>query len=197
VSATEHRQRLLKKWSRTFHIYLSMLGLLGILFFAVTGLMLNHEEWFDLARPSTRKIEGAISPSLLKEPDKFGVVEALRKDFRAVGAVDSFEVEESQITVIFKAPARRVQAIVERPGGRVEMLFEYRNAAARFTELHRGVEAGLAWRLVIDIVAGVQIVSALTGMLLWWLVPRWRPLGLAALVVCLVACGLVYWLLVP
>jgi hypothetical protein len=197
VSATEHRQRLLRKWSRTFHIYLSMLGLLGILFFAVTGLMLNHEEWFSLARPSTRKVEGKIASPLLKEPDKFAIVEVLRKDFAAAGAVDSFEIEENQITVIFKAPARRVQAVIERPDGRVEVLFEYRNAAARFTELHRGVEAGSAWRLIIDVVAGVQIVSALTGMLLWWLVPRWRPLGLAALVVCLAACGLVYVLLVP
>ena len=65
------------------------------------------------------------------------------------------------------------------------------------TELHRGTEAGSAWRVVIDVVAGVQIISALTGMLLWWLVPKWRPLGMVALAVCLVACVLVYVVLVP
>ena len=197
MRASEQRQRLLKKWSRTFHIYLSMLGLLAVLFFAVTGLILNHEEWFGLTEPHVHKIEGVISPALLKEVDKLTVVEELRKDFGATGAVDSFEIEENQITVVFKGPARRVGAVIDRQRGRVELTFESRNAAARLTELHRGVEAGSAWRLVIDAVAVVQIISALTGMLLWWLVPRWRPLGVAALVVCVLACGLVYVLLVP
>jgi hypothetical protein len=197
MSATEHRQRLLRKWSRTFHIYLSMLGLLGILFFGITGLMLNHEEWFGLAEPRVSKDEGIIPPALLVEPNKLEIVEKLRHEFNAKGAVDSFETQDDQIIVIFKGPARRVQAVITRPGGRVEVMHENRNAAARFTELHRGVEAGPAWRFVIDVVAGVQIASALTGVLLWWLVPKWRPLGLAALVVCLVACGLVYFWLVP
>jgi hypothetical protein len=174
-----------------------MLGLLGILFFAMTGLMLNHEEWFNLAVPRLRKANGLIPPALLKEPDRLAIVEKLRKDFRAAGAVDSFETQEDQISVIFKGPARRVQAIINRPDGRVEVTHESRNIAARFTELHRGTEAGFAWRLIIDVVAGVQIFSALTGILLWWLVPKWRPLGLAALAVCVIVCGLVYLLLVP
>lgn len=197
MSVPEHRRRLLRKWSRTFHIYLSMLGLLGILFFSATGLILNHEEWFRLAEPHVRKVEGTIPMALLKEPDKLGIVEKLRNEFGAGGALDSFESQDDQITVVFKAPARRVQAGIDRAKGHVEVAHEYRNAAARFAELHRGVEAGTAWRLIIDVVAVVQMISALTGMLLWWLVPRWRPLGLIALAVCLLACGLVYVLLVP
>lgn len=197
MSAKEHRQRLLKKWSRTFHIYLSMLGLLGVLFFATTGLMLNHGEWFGLSAPRVRKVEGVIPSALLKEPDKLAVVEKLRQDFGATGAVDSFEIQEDQITVMFKAPARRVQAVIDRRQGRAEVMLESRSAAARFTELHRGAEAGSGWRLIIDVIAAVQIISALTGVLLWCLVPRWRPLGLVALAVCVVACGLVYVLLVP
>jgi len=174
-----------------------MLGLLGILFFAITGFMLNHEEWFALAEPRLRKVEGNIPPNLLAEPDKLGIAEKLRKDFGAIGAVDSFEIDQDQITVVFRGPARRVQAVIERSDGRVEVLFELRNAAARFTELHRGVEAGSAWRFIIDVIAILQIIGALMGVLLWWLVPKWRPLGAVALIVCLVACALVYVLLVP
>lgn len=197
MSAGEHRRRLLKKWSRTLHIYLSMLGLLGILFFAATGLMLNHAEWFGLHQPRTRRVEGVIPPDLLKTPDPLAVVENLRKDFGATGAVDSFEIDDDQVTVVFKSPARRVQAVVDRRNGRAEVMLESRGPAAHLAELHRGTEAGSAWRLVIDAIAVVQIIGALTGVLLWCLVPRWRPLGLAALAVCAVACGLVYLLLVP
>ncbi|MBI4662742.1 MAG: PepSY-associated TM helix domain-containing protein [Verrucomicrobia bacterium] len=197
MNATEHRRRLLKKWSRTFHIYLSMLGLLGILFFAITGLMLNHPEWFGLTETRMRRLEGIVPPALLQEPDKLAVVEKLRQEFSVRGALDSFEIDEDQITVIFKSPTRRDQAVIDRRHGRVQVMMEGRSAAARFAELHRGVEAGSAWRLVIDVVAAVQIISALTGMLLWWLVPRWRPLGLTALAVCLSACALVYFAWVP
>jgi hypothetical protein len=33
-------------WARTLHLYLSMLSFLAVLFFALTGLTLNHPEWF-------------------------------------------------------------------------------------------------------------------------------------------------------
>ena len=33
-------------WSRWLHIYTSMFGLAAILFFSVTGLTLNHPDWF-------------------------------------------------------------------------------------------------------------------------------------------------------
>jgi uncharacterized protein len=197
VSAIEHRRRLLKKWSRTFHIYLSMLGLLGILFFAVTGFMLNHEDWFGLAKPQVRKVQGVLPVALLNEPDKLGIVEMLRRKFGVVGALDSFETEENEIILVFKGPARRIQATIQRAGGRVDVMFEIRSAAARLAELHRGVEAGSSWRILMDAIAILQIIGASTGVLLWWLVPRWRPLGMAALVVCLMASGLIYWALVP
>jgi hypothetical protein len=33
--------------ARASHTYLSMFGLLAISFFAITGFMLNHPQWFD------------------------------------------------------------------------------------------------------------------------------------------------------
>ena len=39
-------RRMLASWSRWAHIYLSMFGLAVILFFSVTGLTLNHPDWF-------------------------------------------------------------------------------------------------------------------------------------------------------
>ncbi|MCE9609145.1 MAG: PepSY-associated TM helix domain-containing protein [Chthoniobacter sp.] len=53
-----HRRLLFKKWTRTLHIYISMLGLLTLIFFSATGIMLNHEEWFGFAAPRIVKKEG-------------------------------------------------------------------------------------------------------------------------------------------
>ena len=44
--------RLLIKSARTVHIYTTLTGLLLILFFAFTGFVLNHEDWFQLGEPA-------------------------------------------------------------------------------------------------------------------------------------------------
>ncbi len=39
--------------NRTLHIYLTMFALIMILFYSLTGLMLNHPDWFSLDNPRT------------------------------------------------------------------------------------------------------------------------------------------------
>ncbi len=41
-----HLRNKLASWSRWLHIYLSMVSFVIVFFFAVTGLTLNHTEWF-------------------------------------------------------------------------------------------------------------------------------------------------------
>ena len=195
---TRHHLRLLVRvWTRNLHIYISMFGLLAILFFSVTGIMLNHEDWFGFSEPVTRKTEGSFPAALIKEPDKLAVVEKLRKDFGATGALNSFEVQDDQLYIVFKSPARRFEATIHRPGGHIEMSFETYGMAGRIAELHRGIDSGPVWSYVIDISAVLLIITSLTGLTLWFLVPKWRPLGLAALVTCVVICGVIYLFFVP
>jgi hypothetical protein len=198
VSDSAHHRRLLfKKWSRTLHIYLSMLGLLTLIFFSVTGIMLNHEEWFGYAEPRMTKHEGNIPPALLAEPDKLGIVEKLRKDLGATGALESFDVQKDRLELVFKSAGRRTEAGIDRADGHAEVSIETHGFAGRFVELHRGTDAGAAWRLIIDISAVLLLISGATGLVLWLLVPKWRPLGIAALAVCAGAGVIVYLLCVP
>ncbi len=113
-----HRRRLLlKSWTRTIHIYVSMLGLLAVIFFSVTGIMLNHEEWFGFEAPRIVHREGTLPEAMAREPDKLAIVEKLRKDFGATGAMDSFEIEEDRLHVVFKSPGRRTEAALSGPTG--------------------------------------------------------------------------------
>ena len=192
-----HRRLLFKKWSRALHIYLSMLGLVMILFFAATGFILNHDDWFGLATSQTTQSEGQVPVALLAAPDKLGLVEKLRADFRVAGALDSFDVQEDQLSLAFKSPARRVEVSVDRKTGHVALTRESHGAVARLADLHKGTDAGPAWRLVIDLTALMLVISCVTGIVLWLLVPKWRPLGLAAVLVCTVVCAAIYFFLVP
>ena len=117
IESTHHRRLWFRKWSRTLHIYLSMLGLVLMVFFALTGFMLNHSEWFGLDRARTRTVEGALPAGLLTGPDKLAVVEKLRADFGARGAMDSFDVQEDELRIAFKSPGRKVEAVIHRGNG--------------------------------------------------------------------------------
>lgn len=79
--------------------------------------MLNHGEWFGFAEPRIVKKEGTLPEASAKEPDKLAIVEKLRKDFGVTGTMDSFEIDEDRLTVVFKSPGRRGEAELTRGDG--------------------------------------------------------------------------------
>src|SRR5262245_4626433 len=135
--------RWLLKWTRTLHIYLGVFALLALLFFAATGFMLNHGDWFGLVEAHTHTTEGDLPTEVLAEPlDKLQIVERLRADYEAVGLVDSFEVEETELRVVFKSPGHVVDVRMNRETGHVEAETESWGVVGRLTDLHRGKSTG-------------------------------------------------------
>jgi len=197
TDSSHHRRLLFKKWSRTLHIYISMLGLLAVIFFSITGIMLNHEEWFGFATPHIVKKEGTLPEAMDKNPDKLAIVEKLRKEYSATGALDSFEIEDDHLTLSFKSPGRHTDVTIQRADGHTEVSLESYGFAGRFVDLHRGTDAGPVWRFIIDATAVLLLITCFTGLLLWCLFPKWRPLGLAALAFCLIGCAVAYFACVP
>jgi hypothetical protein len=59
------RGRGLTALIRWLHIYVSVLGFLGLLFFAVTGFTLNHAEWLCRGQEEVREMQGSIEPGFL------------------------------------------------------------------------------------------------------------------------------------
>ena len=75
---------------RAVHIYLTMLGLLAVLLFSVTGFTLNHPEWFGAVRPQLTEREARVPAELLARGDALRLVEHLRTN---VGITGSFPRE--------------------------------------------------------------------------------------------------------
>ena len=109
--------RMFLKWARTVHLYVALFALSLVLFFALTGFMLNHEDWFSPREPYTRTWTGSVPTGLLQDPDKLGIVEILRKDVGAFGVVDAFEVEDDRLRVLFKRPGSTLEAVITRESG--------------------------------------------------------------------------------
>ena len=183
-------------FSRTVHIYLTMFAFLLMMFFAVTGVLLDHEDWLSGATRST-ETKGTLPAPLLAGPDKLMVVEALRSKFGAIGAVSTFDTDESTLHVELKGPGRHTEAEIDRKTGEVVVKIERRGFLVRLDDLHRGKDTGTAWRIVLDASAVLLFVGSLTGILMWFALPRRRMWGLAALISSTVILVAIYFLLVP
>ncbi len=160
--------RWMVRWARTVHLYLTLFALGLLLFFAATGFMLNHEDWFSPVEPHTSEKKGAIPPELLREPDKLGVVELLRKDYGVVGPLSAFEADDDQLRVAFKRPGTQAEAVIRRDDGTAEVTVKTWGLNGFMMDLHRGKDVSRPWHLIIDFVAVVYLILAATGLTMWW-----------------------------
>jgi uncharacterized protein len=159
--------RMMLKVSRTVHLYLTLFGLVLILFFAITGFMLNHENWFLPSEPRTRTANGTLPTECVQSADRFDVSEALRREFQVAGVVNSFRPDEDTIEVEFVRPGERTLASVKRENGETTVTFETSGIAGLMTDLHKGKSAGWGWALVIDSVCVLLLLISATGLVLW------------------------------
>lgn len=177
-------RRSLPRWIRWLHIYGSMLGLAATLLFAVTGLTLNHADWFERAEPFVRKFEGALPRELCTgSVDRLAVAERLRAAHRLQGMVSEFAIEDAQCLVVWKGPGYTADATIDRADGRYVIEEAKKGWMAVLDDLHKGRDCGPAWSLVIDVSAAVLAFLSATGLwLLFYLKKRRRSGLLVALI---------------
>lgn len=182
-------------WTRTLHIYLTMFAFLMMMFFAVTGVLLNHEDL--LPGETTTEVTGTLPDSLLLEPDKLMIVERLRGDYGASGAVGTFDVSDDQLYVEFKGPGRSAEATIDRASGSFTLSQHRRGALVMLDDLHRGKDSGPAWRWVIDISGVLLFLASLSGIVMWVALPRRRKWGVVSLLVGTVLAVAIWLWMVP
>jgi hypothetical protein len=194
-------RRWLTKWARTTHVYLTLFGLVLILFFAVTGFMLNHDDWFNLSTYREKKIEGTIPTAHLQPVNQLAVVEALRARFGAVGQVQTFTEDEDTLEVVFIHPGHQVVVRVKRADGATEANHELYGTASLLTDLHKGKAKGVVWSavwiFVIDAVCVLLLVICVTGLILWSSLKSRARYGAVIILLGGVVAAAVYWWFVP
>ena len=194
---TANTRRKVVLAARWLHTHVAMFALLAMSGFAVTGLMLNHSEWFGLDEIRTETLNGTLPRSILQPVDKLAIVERLRSQFGATGAVEGFDVEEEELVIDFQRPGRRTRAVVDRADGGLEVVTEIRGVAAILTDLHKGAAAGSGWKPLIDLTAVLLILAAVTGVIVWLSLPKRRVGGAVALLLGAGVWITAYLLLIP
>jgi hypothetical protein len=106
------------------HVYLSMISFIIVLFFAITGLTLNHAEWFD-GKLVEKKYDGTVPLAWIKTPDtikvkKLEIVELLRKNYTIKGYVSDFSIQDEQCSISFKGPGYSADVFINRKDGKLQ-----------------------------------------------------------------------------
>jgi hypothetical protein len=187
--------------SRWLHVYLSMLSFVVVLFFSVTGLTLNHAEWFD-GKQVEKKFTGIVPIAWVKTRDttqikKLEIVELLRKNYGIKGYVSDFLIQDDQCSVSFKGPGYSADAFISRKDGKFHLSELRLGVVAVLNDLHKGRDSGKGWSWLIDISAIFLTLVSLSGLVMLFFLKKKRVTGILLAIIGGAICFFIYWLLVP
>ena len=161
--------RLMRDW----HGYLSAFAFIALLFFAATGILLNHPGLLQgEAKPLVEKTVSLDAAEIAqvkgsKEPGK-ALAEVVGEKVNLNGEFKSGEVSGADVFVRMQSVRGSSDLRGNLETGRTEVTVESLTAVEVMNGLHRGELAGGAWRLWIDILSGVLIVLSILGYVLFF-----------------------------
>jgi hypothetical protein len=194
----KYRLQTLIRW---LHIYASLLGLMTVLFFGVTGLTLNHPHWFDSGYHAVREESGTMDRRLIATPggatEMLEIVEFIRSKFNVRCGVRDFHADQSQIAVAFAGPGYTADFSIDRNTAEYNFSEVRMGLTAVINDLHKGRDTGPGWNIFIDISALLLVFISISGvLLLFWLKRLWRS-GLLAILGGTIAIAIFIWFSVP
>ena len=166
---------------RWLHIYTSMVSLLVVLFFAGTGVTLNHPDW--LAGERTEDVTGTLPATwkTAKGIDWLVVAEHLRAAHGVHGTVADRREDDREGSLTFRAPGYSADAFIDVRDGSYKLTVSYQGAVGVLNDLHRGRDAGNAWAWLIDVSGVFLVFLSLTGLGLLFYLKKVRIKGLVVM----------------
>lgn len=194
-------KRNTSNWSRWLHIYLSMFSFIILLFFAITGITLNHTEWF-ADQQKTTSMNGKLNLQWVSVKDtariaKLNIVEFLRNTHGIKGAVGEFSIDENQCTISFNGPGYTTDAFVNREDGSYEVSETKTGIWGVLNDLHKGRDSGKTWAWLIDLSGVLMVLVSMTGLIMLFFLKKKRVSGILIMVLGGLICYLVYRIFVP
>lgn len=187
--------------SRWLHIYLSMGSFFILFFFAITGITLNHTEWFENQQKTTN-LKGKLDSTWVAATDtnaikKLEIVEWIRNKHHVTGAISEFVIDEDQCTISFNGPGYTADVFVERASGAYELSETRTGLFGVLNDLHKGRDSGKVWKWVIDISAVLMVLVSFTGLMMLWFLKKKRVAGFLTVLGGAILSWIIYRLFVP
>lgn len=170
-----------QKWVRHLHGWLSMTSLLVVLFFALTGITLNHPTWFGAGTPQTSTVSGTLPASALPagQADPLAVSEYLRANVGVTGQVTTHTETATGGTIDYEGPGTTASVEYASGTGAYTVRSTSYGLVGILNDLHKGRNTGSSVHWLIDLSGGLLALVALTGVILQLYIRRARRLGLS------------------
>ncbi|CAM4363570.1 PepSY-associated TM helix domain-containing protein [Acinetobacter pragensis] len=166
-----YQRRDFYRHARYVHGWLSAFAFIVLVFFSLTGLFLNHPEWFDPAKDEkTVKIqlpENLLQAAQKQENPSNALLDYIRQKETVVGRYQSSEVIDGEVMIRLESPAGSTDIWALLDTGEVEITQKPASAVSLINDLHRGKNSGTAWRWLIDISAVLILALSLAGYILF------------------------------
>ncbi|MFC4639467.1 PepSY-associated TM helix domain-containing protein [Deinococcus hohokamensis] len=153
-------------WLRWLHTYTSMISLLVVLFFALTGITLNHPDWVFGSGETIREVTGTLPAGWIRggTVDWLNVAEDLREQQGLRGRAGDTRLDGTEASLAFAAPGYSADVVIDARTGQYTARVLQQDALAVMNDLHKGRDAGSGWKWLIDLSGVVLTVVALTGI---------------------------------
>lgn len=177
-------------WTKQFYLWhwvSSALCLASMIFFAFTGITLNHAADIP-AKPVVNERKLTLPPGLLsavalaegaetekKAPLPAPVAEWLGKELRQKVADRPADWSEFEIYLSLPRPGGDAWLTIDRESGAVTHELTRRGVISYLNDLHKGRHTGRGWAWFLDIFSVACIIFSLTGLGLLWVHARRRP----------------------
>jgi len=158
-------------FSRLIHVYVSMALLTLLLFFSVTGITLNHPEWFSENQADIEEIELAVDLQLINNPplslEQITQVVAVVEQELALSLTNAvIESTSDELFFSIKKAGENTAITLDLSSG--ELFFERTDYGlwALLNDLHKGRNTSAFWGWIIDITSVLCIIFAISGFIL-------------------------------
>lgn len=153
------------RWVRWLHVYTSMIALLVVLFFGLTGITLNHPSWTFGDDATRETVSGTLPSGWDTDPvDFLAVTEYVRSTYGVSAPVSGYSETSGEGTVSFRGPGYAADLFFSTDDGSFDLTVEQQGFIGVMNDLHKGRDTNAAWGWVIDLSGGFLVVVAVSGL---------------------------------
>jgi hypothetical protein len=178
-------------WTKQFYLWhwvSSAFALAAMIFFAFTGITLNHAGSISATPhvtqtketlPATLLAQIAITdgePAEMKRPLPTDVRRWLERNLDVNPGTRPFEWQEDEIYLDLPRPGGDGWLTISREDGSIHKEITSRGVIAWLNDLHKGRHTGAVWVAFMDFFSVVSVIFCLTGLALLFVHARRRPM---------------------
>lgn len=152
---------------RFTHVYMSMIAFLVILFFGVTGILLNHPQWLGGDEITTTELAGTLPASVVTNDGRvefLAVSEFLRSEHNVAGEVTNFDQVGSEGSINYTGPSYGASTRFDVNTLDYQLTIREEGFVNAMRDLHSGSDTGALWSLIIDGSSIFLVAVAISGL---------------------------------